>query len=215
MSPDHPSCRWSGTGVGHPTQALGVALALVLCASSGALAQEARWAMGAQIVSARSNPFDADDIGAGARLSWRPARVLGIEVEADLYPGEFPDERAFSSRRTEVLSGVTVGPRLGRARPFVRARPGVVIFDEAPRAFPCILIYPPPLNCLMASGHSLFALDLGGGAEIEVAWRSFLTLDVGDRLLRYPGPSIDRGRRRDGRSFGHGVRLAAGGGVRF
>lgn len=162
-----------------------------------------RFEVGAQLVTVASGEFDGTDIGVSGRVSWRPTPFFGVEAEIGLYPGDFPDRVPFSRSRVEGLFGVTAGPSRGRIRPFVRLRPGFVAFHEAPRPFACILIFPPPLSCELGAGHTSFALDAGGGAEIQTTPRTFVRVDVGDRLMRYP------------RFFGHDFRLAAGGGLRF
>jgi len=190
---------------------------VVLCGQREVAAQDARLEVGGQITAATSGEFDDSDIGVGARLAWRPTGVIGFEGEVDWYPKDFPDSSvAISAGRVEALFGVTVGPQLGRFRPFARLRPGILRFQEAPAPVPCILIYPPPLGCSMAAGHTLFALDVGGGVEVQMTPRTFLRVDVGDRLVRYPGPAFDSDREvHDDDFFGHDVRVAAGAGFRF
>ena len=190
---------------------------VILCGQREAAAQDERFEVGAQAATAVSGEFDATDVGIGARFAWRPTGVFGLEGEFDVYPQEFPDTGvAISGGRVEALVGVTVGPQLGRIRPFVRIRPGVLRFQEAPAPVPCILIFPPPLGCSLAAGETMFALDVGGGVEVQMTPRTLLRVDVGDRLVRYPGPAFDSNREvHDDDFFGHDVRVAVGAGVRF
>ena len=172
--------------------------------------------VGAQFATVTSGEFDKTDLGVGGRLSWHPMSLLGIEGEFNFFPGDFPDTPSFSASRVEGLFGATVGPRFGAIRPFAKLRPGFVAFGEAPAAFACILIFPPPLNCTMAAGQTLFALDIGGGVEFFPSDRTFIRADVGDRAIRYPSPTIDsEGTVRDEDFFGHDFRFTIGGGWRF
>lgn len=183
---------------------LAIAGVLGMCAPPvAAQSTAARFEVGVQIVTVASGEFDGSDIGASGRVSWRPTPLIGAEAEMGFYAGDFPDRVPFSRGRVEGFFGVTAGPVLGRVRPFVKIRPGFFTFHEAPEPFPCILIFPPPLSCELGAGHTSFALDAGGGAEIQTTPRTFIRVDVGDRLMRYP------------RFFGHDFRLAAGGGLRF
>ena len=194
------------------------ALACVLSCVDTAPAQTepSRIELGAQVVSARSGEFDAVDLGFGGRVAWRPIGMLGLETELNLFPQDFPDGGPFSRRRLEVLFGATAGPTIGRVRFFARFRPGIVSVAESPEPFACILIFPPPLACTLASGRTLLAIDLGGGVQISTSPRTFVRMDVGDRMLRYPGPAFDADRVvRDDPFFVHEFRFAAGGGVRF
>jgi hypothetical protein len=169
---------------------------LVAAGPDSAVAQSSpdRFELGVQIASAISSQFDRTDAGLGGRFSWHPAGLVGIEAEIDLYPGDFPGQRPFSRGRTEGLFGVTVGPSFDHVRPFARLRPGFMRFREAPQPFPCILIFPPPLSCALASGRTVFAFDIGGGVEVFATRRTFVRVDAGDRLLRYPGPAFDNNR---------------------
>lgn len=166
---------------------------------------------------ALSAQFDAADPGAGARLSWRANPVVGVEAEITVYPGDFPGGRAFSGRRVEGLFGVTAGPTIGRVRLFAKFRPGFVSIGPAPEPFPCIAIYPPPIACALASGRTVIAVDAGGGLQVAVSPRTFIRVDGGDRMIRYPGPVIEAEPRRirERSFFDHDVRFSVGAGVQF
>jgi hypothetical protein len=196
-----------------------IALAGLVVAWSGpAVAQSGadRFELGVQVASAVSDKFDGADIGLGGRVSWYPVRGLGVESEVTFYPSEFPDLGPFSRSRVEGLFGVTAGPRFRRVRPFARLRSGFLNIREAPQPYACILIYPPPLSCTLASGRTLTAFDIGGGVEVFATPRALLRIDAGDRVLRYPGPAIDStGMRQDDAFFGHDFRFAVGAGFRF
>jgi len=167
----------------------------------------------AHIAVARSSEFDDTDTGVGGRLSWHPNALVGVDAEMTVYPASFPNANGFSRSRIEGLFGATVGPRLAGVRPFARVRPGFLTFRGQPVV--CILIFPPPLSCELAQGRTLFALDLGGGIELFPAGRAVVRVDVGDRLLKYPGPSFRGGRATQDSFYSHDFRVAAGAGVRF
>ena len=195
--------------------AFAVAAMVALAGTASAQSSSRQFEAGAQVVSVRSNAFDATDIGIGGRFAWRPSRALGIEAELSMFPGEFPDRGAFSSGRFEGLFGATLGPQLGRVRPFASVRPGFTRFNAASEPFACIAIFPPPLSCQLGAGRTLLAVELGGGVDIDVAARSFLRINAGDRLIRYPGPVFDRTTVRDDPYFDHDFRVGIGGGIRF
>lgn len=175
-----------------------------------------RFEVGVQITAAHSSQFDANEVGFGGRVAWRPLDMIGIEAEVDLYPGDFPDDRnAFSGARVEGLFGLTAGWTFDRLRPFARLRPGFLRMQEAPEPLACITIFPPPLACVLGAGRTLFALDIGGGLEVAVSADTFLRIDLGDRLLEYPGPVFEGPRLREDAFFRHDFRFAAGGGVKF
>ena len=179
-------------------------------------AQSPRVEIGAQMATARIGELDSTDLGLGGRASWHPSRLIGVEGEVNFYPSSIPDRFAVSRSRVEGLFGVTAGPRINRWRPFARLRPGFVRIGSAPEPIACILIFPPPLSCTLASGQTLFALDVGGGVALLTPGATFVRVDLGDRMIRYSGPALDRNREvHNEHFFGHDLRVAIGAGWRF
>src|SRR4029078_7653044 len=179
---------------------------------AAAVAQQ-RFDAAAHIAVARSSEFDHIDTGVGGRFSWHPIGLIGAEAEITVYPASFPNAQGFSRTRIEGLFGVTAGPRLPGVRPFARFRPGFLTFRGQPVV--CILIFPPPLSCQLAVGRTVLALDLGGGVELFPSSRALVRVDVGDRILKYPGPSFRDGQTAQGSFYSHDFRVSAGAGVRF
>jgi hypothetical protein len=194
---------------------------LLVCLLPGAGTAAAQAAspfeIGVQLVLADSNALDGSDPGIGVRFGWLASPLFGLEAELNVYPRDVPDDGpAISRGRVEALFGATLGPRYGAFRPFARLRPGLLRIGEAPEPVPCILIFPPPLSCVLAGGKTLFALDAGGGIDVSMTNRSFVRIDIGDRIVRYPGPAIDTdGTVRSEDFTGHDLRIAIGGGYRF
>lgn len=189
--------------------------AALLLSSSPAIAQSLE--VSAHVAASQWSEFDGTDTGIGGRVAWRAVPLVGLEADVTWYPSGFPDERSFSGRRVEGLFGVSVGPTIGRLRPFARLAAGVLQSSEAPAPFPCILIYPPPINCLMAAGHTMPAADIGGGVAVDLGARTFVRVDAGARLLRYPGPAFRQEPReiRDEEYWDSALRVTVGAGVRF
>ena len=172
--------------------------------------------VGVHLATVASSEFEKTDVGIGGLVSWRPGALFGADAELTFYPSDFADNPTFSASRVEGLFGVTIGPSFGAFRPFVKLRPGFVRFAAAPRPFPCIAIFPPPLACLMAAGDTLFALDIGGGVEFQTTSRTFVRVDASDRAVKYPGPVIATdGMVKDESFFSHDFRLQIAGGLRF
>ncbi len=194
---------------------LGSLLLLFLLCSNLAVAQS--FEGGLHLAVSQWSEFDGTDLGAGGRLTWKPTALVGVDADLTWYPSDFPSQGfAFSGNRFEGLFGVTLGPRINRIRPFARAAAGFLRSSEAPAPFPCIAIFPPPLSCLMAAGHTMAAYEIGGGVEVSTTGRTFLRVDVTDRIVKYPGPAFTRNFERiDDAFFGHALRFKIGGGFRF
>jgi hypothetical protein len=172
---------------------------------------------GAQITASRFGELDSTDIGVGGRASWHPSGWIGVEGELNFYPNDIPDvQPAISRSRFEGLFGMTAGPRMSGWRPFARIRPGFVRVGSSPEPLACSLIFPPATSCALAERETLFALDLGAGFEVYTARRTFVRFDIGDQMLRFPGPARDReGNVHNDNFMRHDVRVAIGGGWRF
>ena len=195
------------------------AVAVVLGCTGAAAAQSPApvsvFELGAQVASGTVGEFDSNDFGFGGRVSWLMVPYLGFEGEVNWFPADFPASRPFSRMRVEGLWGVTVGPRIGRFRPFGKFGIGYLDYHEAPGPLVCLAIYPPPLSCTLGAGHTLVALMFGGGLEATITPRTFIRFDAGDRPVKYPGPSSNDGVTHDGSFWGQSFRFTAGAGVRF
>jgi hypothetical protein len=168
------------------------------------------------VVTSTLHELDAREVGISGRFGWRVSSIVGLETELAFYPSDEPDPRPVTTSRTEWLFGVTAGPQLGRLRPFARLRSGMLWMAEAPGPVACITIFPPTLSCTLAAGASLFIIDMGGGVELATSARSFIRVDAGDRLTRYPGPAFTADRvLEDEGFFGHDFRFGVGVGWRF
>lgn len=196
-----------------------VLAALLLLWAAPAVAQPSERFEAAVHVAAASMPhFEGSDFGVGARLAWRADDLLTWEGELTFFPGEYPDSPvAFSRRRVEGLFGLTAGVRIGMLRPFAKFRAGFLDVQQAAQPFACILIFPPPLACLMAAGQTMPAVEIGGGVQVDVASRTFARADIAGRWLRYPGPSFRSVPtvREEEEFWGSGVRLSFSAGMRF
>ena len=197
--------------------------AIVACAVAGGLGVNAasaqtsgRFEVGVQVPIAHIDELDSTDVGIGARAAWHLLPLIGIEGEINFYPSDIPDQTAVTGNRVEGLFGITAGPRINRWRPFARIRPGFLNVGSSPEPVLCTLIFPPTLSCNLAAGGTFFTLDIGGGVEFATTSKTFVRFDIGDRMVKYPGPAIDReGESHDDDFFGQDVRLAIGGGWRF
>jgi hypothetical protein len=172
--------------------------------------------LGAVVAGVVSDEFDSSDAGLGVLFAWQPTPLLGAEVEMVIHPADLGADPAFSSGRVETFFGVTVGPRIGRWRPFAKVRPGIIRYWQSPEPIACIAIFPTPVRCTLAGGRTVAAFDFGGGVERVMGDRAFVRLDAGDRMLTFPGPVRDSGgtAHEDG-YFAHDLRIAVSVGLRF
>lgn len=189
---------------------------LIVGSPVAAQTQEAAFQAGAHLAIADSGQFGTTDIGVGGRLSWHPRSILGVEGEVTVFGDPFTDGVQFSAGRVEALFGATVGPRVGPVRVFAKLRPGLLRYRAAEEPIACILIFPPPLSCTLAAGRTLFALDAGGGLDVYPSAGTFIRVDAGDRIVRYPAPVFDaQGEVQDESFAGHDFRFSIGAGIRF
>jgi hypothetical protein len=191
-------------------------LSLLFLFAASASAQS-RLEVSGQFVGTDLKELETTDYGFGGRVGFAATPLFTFEGELNYFPSDIPDVVPVTSSRLEGLFGVKVGPRFDRFSVFGKARPGFVQFGEATEPVICILIFPPPLGCILAGGETVFALDLGGGVEFFPSERSLLRFDVSDLMLQYPGPSFNRDREafdEDG-FWGHNLRFSIAAGYRF
>ena len=167
---------------------------LLLSTVSNARSQDRGIELSGLLTTTFQHELDTTDLGFGGRIGFQATPLLGIEGELSFYPRDVPEQATITSSRLEGLFGIKVGPRFDWLSVFGKARPGFVRFAGAGQPFACILIYPPPLSCILAEGRTVFALDLGGGIELYPTDRSLVRVDVSNLLLRYPAPAINRDR---------------------
>ena len=173
---------------------------------------------GVHFASAKWSEFDGNDLGIGGRITWLPTAIVGIDADLTFYPGEFPPDTAvpFSGNRFEGLFGVTVGPRISAVRAFGKVSAGFLQVGETPIAFACVAIFPPPLACTLAGGETMAVYEIGGGVDVSTSSHTFVRVDLSDRMLKYPGPTLRSDFSRQDEGFiGHALRLTVGGGIRF
>ena len=195
-----------------------LALSLILTTSARAQsADDRKLEVSGQLAVNDLAELETTDLGFGGRFGFRATLLFTFEGELNLFPSDIPDEVPVTSSRLEGLFGVKIGPRFDRFSVFGKVRPGFVRFGEASEPVACILIFPPPLSCVLAEGQTVLALDLGGGLELYPTERSLLRFDVSDLMLQYPGPVFNRDREAfiDGGFWGHNLRLVIGAGFRF
>ena len=172
--------------------------------------------LGAVVAPVTSGEFDSIHAGIGVQATWLPVPLVGADVEVVIHPADLGADPAFSSGSVETFFGVTVGPRIGRWRPFAKVRPGIIRYWQSPEPIACITIFPTPVQCTLASGRTVAAFDFGGGVERIVSDRVFVRLDAADRMLAFPGPVRDgSGTAHEDGYFAHDLRFAVSVGVMF
>lgn len=178
-------------------------------------AQDRRSDAGVQASFMRYGEFEQSQVGMGLRIGHRLGRRVALDAELNFEPGDLGGV-AFSASRLEALAGLRLGLDLQRSGAYLTLRGGVSSFAAAPEPIPCIAIFPPPLGCVLAEGESLPAFGFGAGFQAFVGERAVLRFEIGDQMLRYPGPAFAKDRVVEDDSFWrHNLRLTAGVGWRF
>jgi hypothetical protein len=176
-----------------------------------------RFEIGGHYVLLQQRAFDVNDSGFGAWFAFKPTAEIGVEAEFNFFPGDLGRAVALSRHRGQALFGIKAGRRFGDLGVFGKVRPGLVIFGKAPRGVACvtILVYPPPLECLVSLGSTNLALDFGGVLEFYPGPHAMIRLDLGDTLIRFDGPAYTRFGRFDDDFNVHNLQVNIGFGFRF
>jgi len=201
----------------HRTLGLFVLTPLLFWVSTGvAAAQGERFELVGKFVTNGQSEFDQTDLGFGAQFGYRLTPSIALEAEVNIFPGDLTDAAPFSASRLEGLFGVRAGRQWEKVGVFGKVRPGFLRFGAAPEPFACILIFPPPLTCSLASGGTSLAVDLGGVFELYPSPRSFIRFDVGDEMVRFHGPVLRTSSVELSDAFmTHNFRFTIGVGTRF
>jgi hypothetical protein len=172
------------------------AVAVSVSGTASVLAQQERpFELGANVTTLHLGEFETTDVGVGVQAAWKLSPVFAIDGALSLFPGGDNDLTASIDEQRRVLGliGMRAGVRRGAAELFARVRPGFLTFVGQDNVA-CILIFPPPLSCLVLAGYTAFVTDIGGGARVDVGDRMQVTIDVGDLLVRYnPEPFRSNG----------------------
>jgi len=122
-----------------------------------------------------------------------------------------------SQSRTAALFGIKAGWRAQGFGVFGKLRPGLIRFSEAEGGYACVttLIWPPPLECIISGGSTRFALDFGGVIEFYPSRRTSIRLDLGDTMIRMPGPAWTKAVPQMSDFNVHNLQMNIGVGFRF
>jgi len=193
-----------------------------LLGAAPALAQDARTLeIEGQVTTLGISEFDTTDVGFGVQAAWRTGPVLTVDGTLVFFPGSGDGAEVLQidhQQKVLGLVGVRAQADRGRLALFVRARPGFLRFVSEDRvACIAIAVFPLPLACQVLAGTTVFAAELGGGAHLDLPGeRAFVSVELSDVLLRYPGDAFrPRGRVARDAFISHNPRVTAGLGWRF
>jgi hypothetical protein len=161
-------------------------------ASASASDAERRWDAAVELAAADLSALEESAVGVGVRLSFRAARWVALDAGVGLAPADLGDP-PFSASQAELLAGVRIGPSPRPWGGYLGLRAGFVRYAAAPEPIACIAIFPPPLACELSAGATPLAVQLGAGFERLLGSRGLIRVEIGDRIVRLPGPSFDAG----------------------
>src|SRR5436190_15909221 len=115
---------------------ISILVSVVVCVLFSSPAHAQSFEAGIHVAVSQWSEFEGDDVGVGGRVSWLPVPLIGIDADLTWYPSAIPPDTSvpFSGQRFEGLFGATVGPRLGRIRPFATAAAGFLNVGDTPIA---------------------------------------------------------------------------------
>jgi hypothetical protein len=160
----------------------------VRTASAAAQPADGNVEVGGHFAALRLSQFDTTDAGVGLHAMWPIVTGLAVDGALTWFPGddEFDADSFSAQSRMLGLAGLRVGTDLGRVMVYGRGRAGLLRFAEQDNVA-CIAIFPVPLSCRLATGHTAFAGDLGAGASLGLGSddRLQLRLEASDLIVRY------------------------------
>jgi hypothetical protein len=174
-----------------------------------------------QLATLALSEFDVTSVGVAVQAGWHVGPVLAIDGALAYFPGDGAGSQFLEidhQRKVLGLVGVRARAERGRVSAFVRARPGFLRFVSEDRvACIAIAVFPLPLACQVLAGTAVFAAELGGGAHVSLPGeRAFVSVELADVLLRYPGDAFRPGGEVAREPFiSHNPRVSVGLGWRF
>jgi hypothetical protein len=160
--------------------------------------------------------------GVGGILDWNVTHHWAIESSLDWFPGGWnsgPGSLEGQGRLAGLL-GVKGGQPIGRVTIFGRAHAGFLSFStiEPVLPSPCssTLVFPPLLECRLASGYTALTLNFGGGGSVALDQngRVRLRVNVSDLIVRY-GFVSERAEGQAPAFYSNNLLLSVGLGWRF
>lgn len=124
--------------------------------------------------------------GFGTRLTYNFSPIVALDIEGDFFPSNSLPGPQRGGRAFQALAGPKAGWRWERVSLFVKARPGVVNFNNVLKITTGIQSNGVPFFAENPGGHRThLALDLGGVLEIDTTRRTLIRIDAGEMLIRY------------------------------
>ena len=180
----------------HFSKALTILALLFLSAAQEARAQEEdapKVEVGVQFSSLSLTPPEdflgtENKPGFGARLTYNLTDNVAFEVEGNFFPTKSRPGISVGGRAEQLQAGVKAGKRFNKFGVFLKARPGVVSFDEVFHVEEEQITFegtPFIIPRFTRVRRTHFSMDLGGVLELYPTRRTMVRFDAGDTIIRY------------------------------
>jgi hypothetical protein len=183
-------------------------LALVGGIEARAQSGEPRVEVGGQFAFIHFRDLSSNDAGFGGHITYHLNTFIAIEGELNVFPGDKNSIDFFSGlsqggRKVEGLVGVLTGFRGDKFGIYGKFRPGFLHLGRDLAGD--------------KNGNTDFAMDVGAVVEYYPTRHTFLRLDLGDTIVRFPGSTVNVGGTLFSipAAYSNNLQVNIGGGVRF